>query len=349
MTRTAAKADGLRAAGALPVVADALDREAVMGAVLGAEPEVIVHQMTALTGATDLKHFDRVFATTNRLRTEGTRHLLDAARAAGTRRLIAQSFTGWPFAREGGPVKDEDAPLDPAPPRAQRESLAAIRELEALVGGADDVEGVVLRYGGFYGPGTSLSTDGEMTELVRRRRLPVVGSGDGRWSFTHIDDAAGGVLVDAGAGRPGRHVRDRRRRAGADGRLASGAGRGARCAATAPRPGVARPAGRRRGGGDDDDRVARRVQRARAARAGLDAAVADVARGVSAGVVGTVARASVACSAGRLWCCDACVVRASMACSAGRCGAASACDAGGGVQCGALVVLRGVVRRHRGE
>jgi nucleoside-diphosphate-sugar epimerase len=202
MTRTAGKADGLRAAGALPVVADALDRDAVMGAVLGAEPEVIVHQMTALTGATDLKHFDRVFATTNRLRTEGTRHLLDAARAAGTRRVIAQSFTGWPFAREGGPVKGEDAPLDPAPPRAQRESLAAIRELEGLVGDADGVEGVVLRYGAFYGPGTSLSTDGELTELVRKRRLPVVGSGDGRWSFTHIDDAAGGVLSALAPGGP---------------------------------------------------------------------------------------------------------------------------------------------------
>jgi nucleoside-diphosphate-sugar epimerase len=202
MTRTAAKADGLRAAGALPVVADALDRDAVMGAVLGAEPEVIVHQMTALTGATDLKRFDRVFATTNRLRTEGTRHLLAAARAAGTRRLIAQSFTGWPFAREGGPVKDEDAPLDPRPPRAQRRALAAIRELEALVGGADGVEGVVLRYGGFYGPGTSLSAEGELTEMVRKRRLPVVGSGEGRWSFTHIDDAAGGVLATLGPDRP---------------------------------------------------------------------------------------------------------------------------------------------------
>jgi nucleoside-diphosphate-sugar epimerase len=202
MTRTAAKADGLRAIGALPVVADALDRDAVMGAVLGAEPEVIVHQMTALTGATDLKHFDRVFATTNRLRTEGMRHLLDAARAAGTRRLIAQSFTGWPFAREGGPVKDEDAPLDPAPPSAQRETVAAIRELEALVGEAGDVEGVVLRYGAFYGPGTSLSSDGELTELVRKRRLPVIGNGDGRWSFTHIDDAAGGVLATLAPGGP---------------------------------------------------------------------------------------------------------------------------------------------------
>jgi nucleoside-diphosphate-sugar epimerase len=200
LTRTPSKAGALRAAGALPVVVDALDREAVHGAVLGAEPEVIVHQMTALTGATDLRRFDRTFALTNRLRTEGTRHLLDAARAAGTRRLIAQSFTGWPFAREGGPVKDEDAPLDDAPPRAQRETLAAIRALEALVAGTDadadaGVEGVVLRYGGLYGPGTSLSAGGEVTELVRRRRLPVVGGGEGRSSFTHVDDAAGGVLA----------------------------------------------------------------------------------------------------------------------------------------------------------
>jgi nucleoside-diphosphate-sugar epimerase len=203
LTRTPSKAAALRAAGALAVVADALDREAIHGAVLGAEPEVVVHQMTALAGPTDLKHFDRTFAQTNALRTAGTRHLLDAARAAGTRRFIAQSFTGWPFARTGGPVKDEDAPLDPAPPRAQQESLAAIRELEALVTGADaGVEGVVLRYGGFYGPGTSLSADGEVTELVRRRRLPVVGDGRGLSSFTHIDDAAGGVLATLAPGGP---------------------------------------------------------------------------------------------------------------------------------------------------
>jgi nucleoside-diphosphate-sugar epimerase len=209
MTRTAAKADRLRAAGALPVIADALDREAVLGAVVGARPDVIVHQLTALAGATDMKHFDRVFATTNALRTAGTRHLLDAAAAAGTRRLIAQSFAGWPFARDGGPVKDEDAPLDPAPPKAQRASLAAIRELEALVAGAGPasaegvgVEGVVLRYGGFYGPGTSVSRAGEITDLVRRRRLPVIGDGGGRWSFTHVDDAAGGVLAALSPGGP---------------------------------------------------------------------------------------------------------------------------------------------------
>jgi nucleoside-diphosphate-sugar epimerase len=205
LTRSPAKAGGLRDAGALPVVADALDREAVLGAVLGAEPEVIVHQLTALAGATDFRRFDRTFALTNRLRTEGLRNLLDAGRAAGTKRLIAQSFTGWPFAREGGPVKDEDAPLDPSPPRAQRASFAAIRELERTVGAAADthgVEGVVLRYGGFYGPGTSLGADGDMTALVRKRRLPVVGSGAGIASFTHVEDAAGGVVATLQPGAP---------------------------------------------------------------------------------------------------------------------------------------------------
>ncbi|MCW2983590.1 MAG: NAD(P)-dependent oxidoreductase, partial [Conexibacter sp.] len=178
---------------------------AVLGAVLGAEPEVIVHQLTALAGAADFRRFDRTFAQTNRLRTEGLRNLLDAGRAAGAKRLIAQSFTGWPLAREGGPVKDEDAPLDPAPPRAQRASMAAIRDLEATVGAAASthgVEGVVLRYGGFYGPGTSLGADGDMTALVRRRRLPVVGSGEGLASFTHVDDAAGGVLATLRPGGP---------------------------------------------------------------------------------------------------------------------------------------------------
>jgi nucleoside-diphosphate-sugar epimerase len=209
MTRTPQKADRLRALGALPVVADALDRDAVTGAVAGAEPDVIVHQLTALQGTPDLRRFDRTFAQTNRLRTEGLRHLLDAGAAAGARRLIAASFTGWPFAREGGPVKDEDAPLDPAPPKHQRASLRAIRELEAMVAGdgpgsarAAGLEGVVLRYGGFYGPGTSLSADGEVTELVRKRRLPVVGDGAGVSSFTHIDDAAGGVLAALAPGGP---------------------------------------------------------------------------------------------------------------------------------------------------
>jgi nucleoside-diphosphate-sugar epimerase len=159
--------------------------------------------MTALAGASDMRHFDRVFATTNRLRTEGTAHLLEGARAVGTRRLVVQGYTGWPFARTGGPVKDEDAPLDDQPPHAQRATLAAMREMESLV--TDEgtgVDGVVLRYGALYGPGTSLAADGEVTQLVRRRRLPVIGDGAGRWSFTHIDDAAGGVVAALAPGAP---------------------------------------------------------------------------------------------------------------------------------------------------
>jgi nucleoside-diphosphate-sugar epimerase len=204
-TTSPGKADGLRALGALPVVVDVLDRDAVMGAVAGAEPDVVVHQATALGAAVpDLRRFDRMFAQTNRLRTEGTRNLLAAAAAAGVRRFVAQSFTGWPFAREGGAVKSEDAPLDPAPPRAMRDTLSAIRTLEDLVTHAPaGIEGVVLRYGGFYGPGTGLARDGgDVTELIRRRRFPVVGAGGGLWSFTHIDDAAGGVLAALEPGGP---------------------------------------------------------------------------------------------------------------------------------------------------
>jgi nucleoside-diphosphate-sugar epimerase len=200
-TRSPAKADALRALGAIPVVCDALDREAVLGAVLGAEPEVIVHQMTALAGLKPGRSFDRMFAQTNRLRDEGTRNLVEAARAAGTRRVIAQSFTGWPFAREGGPVKEVDAPLDPSPVAGMRAAHAAIVACERQV--RETPEGVVLRYGGFYGPGTNIARGEDMAELVAKRRVPIVGDGGGMWSFTHVDDAAGGVLATLGADVPG--------------------------------------------------------------------------------------------------------------------------------------------------
>jgi nucleoside-diphosphate-sugar epimerase len=155
-----------------------------------AEPDAIVHQMTALAGASDLKHFDRTFTETNRLRTAGTSHLLAAARAAGVRRLVAQSFTGWPNERRGGPVKTEDDPFDPEPPRNQRETLAAIRQLETAVT-ESGLDGVVLRYGILYGPGAS----DEMIELVRKRRMPIVGDGGGIWSMTHVDDAAAAAVA----------------------------------------------------------------------------------------------------------------------------------------------------------
>jgi nucleoside-diphosphate-sugar epimerase len=203
LTRSSVKQDAVRQLGARPVVADALDPEAVAGAVAAAEPEVIVHQLTALSGQTDLRHFDRWFALTNRLRTEGTDHLLAAGRAIGLRRFVAQSYAGWPFAREGGAVKVEDDPLDPSPAGNMKETLAAIRHLEAAVTGADWTEGVVLRYGSFYGPGTSFASDGESLEQIRRRRFPVVGDGGGIWSFVHVADAADATVAAVEHGRRG--------------------------------------------------------------------------------------------------------------------------------------------------
>jgi nucleoside-diphosphate-sugar epimerase len=189
--------------GVVAVAADGLDREAVERAVVEAEPEVVVHQMTALGGNLDFRHFERTFAQTNRLRTEGTDNLIAAARAAGARRLVAQSFAGWPFAREGGPVKTEADPLDPDPPAAVRPTIDAIKQLEAAVTGAEGLEGVVLRYGGFYGSGTSLGPGGDQTELIRKRRFPIVGDGGGIWSMVHIHDAAAATLAAIEGGKPG--------------------------------------------------------------------------------------------------------------------------------------------------
>ncbi len=205
MVRSEAKAALVTELGARPVVADALDPDAVAAAVAAAEPEAIVHQATALSGKLDLRHFDRSFAQTNRLRSEGTDHLLAAARAVGARRFVAQSFAGWPYAHEGGPVKDESAPLDPEPATPFRRTLAAIRHLEEAVTGAEWIEGLALRYGGFYGPGTSLALDpdGEHVEAVRKRRFPVVGNGAGVWSFLHIDDAAAATALAVERGAPG--------------------------------------------------------------------------------------------------------------------------------------------------
>ena len=205
MTRSESKQDLIRSLGARPVVADALDPDAVAQAVASAEPEVIVHQLTALSGEFDMRHIDRFFETTNRLRTEGTDHLLAAGRAVGASRFVAQSFAGWPAARTGGPVKGEDAPFDPDPPEQLRGMLDAIRHLEEAVTQADWLEGVVLRYGGFYGPGTTLSADPDAAHsaAVRKRQFPVVGDGGGIWSFIHIDDAAAATAVAVERGKRG--------------------------------------------------------------------------------------------------------------------------------------------------
>jgi nucleoside-diphosphate-sugar epimerase len=180
----------LRELGAVPVVADALDSDQVAAAIGRASPDVIVHQLTAIPTTLDLRHFDRDFALTNRLRTEGTDHLVSAGHAVGVRQFVAQSYAAWPYARTGGPVKTEQDPLDPSPAREMREGLAAIRHLEQAVLNADWTKGIVLRYGAFYGPGTSMAPGAEQVELVRKRKFPLVGSGRGMWSFIHVADAA---------------------------------------------------------------------------------------------------------------------------------------------------------------
>jgi nucleoside-diphosphate-sugar epimerase len=201
-TRHQAKADRLRFLGAEPAVVNPLDRAAVAAAVEAAAPDVLVHELTALSGlGSNPRAFAKEFAETNHLRTEGTDILLAAARAAGVRRVIAQSFGGWPYARTGGPVKTEDDPLDPTPPREAVEGLAAIRHLEDAVTGYG--EGLALRYGGFYGPGTSLGPGGVHVDMVRKRRFPIVGAGTGIWSFCHIDDAASATVAAVERGAPG--------------------------------------------------------------------------------------------------------------------------------------------------
>jgi nucleoside-diphosphate-sugar epimerase len=202
MTRSESKTAMLQQLGAVPVVADALDPDQVAEAVGRANPEVIVHQLTAI-GSVDLRHFDRDFALTNRLRTEGTDHLLSAGRAVAVRRFVAQSAVYGFYARTGGPVKSEEDPLDPAPPREQRGAMAAVRHLEEAVLGADWTEGIVLRYGAFYGPDTSLSAGGEQFEMVRRRKFPLVGNGAGVWSFIHIADAAEATVAAVADGSRG--------------------------------------------------------------------------------------------------------------------------------------------------
>jgi nucleoside-diphosphate-sugar epimerase len=194
-TRSPQKAERLQALGAEPVVLDLLDPGAVREAVTSVRPEAIVHQATALAGMNDLKHFDRSFTQTNRLRTEGLDALLAAASETGVGRFVAQSFAGWPYAREGGAVKTEDDPLDPTPVSAMRETLAGLRHLEQAVVAAG---GVALRYGAFYG-----SRDDAQLELVRKRRFPIVGDGGGIWSFVHLDDAASATVLALERGASG--------------------------------------------------------------------------------------------------------------------------------------------------
>jgi nucleoside-diphosphate-sugar epimerase len=198
-TRTPGKVAQLREAGAEPVVLDGLDREAVVAAVRAAAPEVIVHEMTALADLRSLRHADQVFAGTNELRTRGTDNLLAAAAQAGTRRVIAQGYAGAaPDKPSGGALKTEADPLDWRSIRGAVQMPAAITYVDTTVPDAVP-EGIVLRYGTFYGPGAS----DPVVEMVRKRRLPVIGGGTGVWSFIEVTDAAAATIAAVGDGAPG--------------------------------------------------------------------------------------------------------------------------------------------------
>jgi nucleoside-diphosphate-sugar epimerase len=193
--RSPGNADRVWALGATPVALDLLDARAVRAAVLEAQPDAIVHQATALAGLKNLRNFDRTFAQTNRLRTEGTDALLAAAREAGVRRFVAQSFASYRNERSGGPVKTEDDPLDPDPLPTASQSAAAMRYLDEAVTGAG---GIALRYGGFYG-----APDDELVAAVRKRLFPIVGDGGGVTSFIHLDDAAAATVLALEYDQPG--------------------------------------------------------------------------------------------------------------------------------------------------
>jgi 2-alkyl-3-oxoalkanoate reductase len=210
MTRSTSKKELVRRLGAWPVVADALDPDAVAQAVASAEPEVVVHQLTALSGnlsAKDMRHPERsaVATMTNRLRTEATDHLLAAARAVGARRFVAQSFGAFRWARTGGPVLSEADPVDPNPPGAMRPALMGILHVERAVPAVEWGKGLVLRYGGFYGPGTAISRapDAPIAAPIRKRLFPIIGDGGGVWSHVHVDDAAAATAIAVERGEPG--------------------------------------------------------------------------------------------------------------------------------------------------
>jgi nucleoside-diphosphate-sugar epimerase len=180
-------AETLRTLGAKPVQLDLLDTRAVRNAVLENEPQAIVHQATALANVKFSRSLDKTFAKTNQLRTKGTDALLAAAREAGVRRFVAQSFASYRYVREGGPVKTEEDPLDPNPPANTEGSWAAMTYLER---GVTDFGGIALRYGAFCGA----ANDGTI-EPVRKRQFPIVGDGGGIWSWIHLDDAAAATVL----------------------------------------------------------------------------------------------------------------------------------------------------------
>src|SRR4051812_28714507 len=203
LTRSVIKAAQLEEAGFSVAIADPLDKQRLTAAVRSAEPEVIIHQLTSLTAAGNFRKWDQEFALTNRFRTEVTDTLLAAARTIGTRRFIAQSFCGWPYAKKGGPVKTEDDPLESKTFESFTKTLAAIKYLENKMQTTSFLEGVALRYGNFYGPGNAIGKGGTVYKAVRRRQLPIIGGGGGVWSFVHTMDAARATVAAVTRGASG--------------------------------------------------------------------------------------------------------------------------------------------------
>jgi nucleoside-diphosphate-sugar epimerase len=202
MTRREERMEEIRAAGATPVRCDVFSPDEVAKALRQAEPEVVVHLLTALPPRIDYRAKEDPLAPTNRVRTEGTRNLIAAARTAGARRIVAESVAFF-YAPEGERVKDEEAPLNLAAPGNFGAAATALADLERQVGEAEGLEGVVLRFGWLYGPGTFFDREGSQTEDALKRRLPIVGRGDGNFSFVHVEDAASAVLAAVERGAPG--------------------------------------------------------------------------------------------------------------------------------------------------
>ncbi|HWX97012.1 MAG TPA: NAD(P)-dependent oxidoreductase [Solirubrobacteraceae bacterium] len=200
MTRSPERLDALRGSGAEAVVADALDAQALRDAVVDARPDAVVHQLTSLPPRIDPRKIERDFVLNDRLRTEGTRNLVAAAQAAGVGRIVAQSIAFSYAPGATGRVHEEQDPLLLDAPRPYTRSARAVVELERTVLGAG---GIVLRYGYFYGPGSSISRNGSTGLDVARRRLPIVGAGTGVWSFVHVDDAASATVLALTQGASG--------------------------------------------------------------------------------------------------------------------------------------------------
>jgi len=201
-TRRDDRAGWIRSQGAEAAVLDVFDSAALTDAVVAAKPDVVVHQLTDIPAAIDSKRYAEQMAGNDRIRVEGTRNLVAAAREAGARRLVAESIA-FAYRPEGGDIRDEEDPLYLDAPDSMRTTIQAVADLESQVLEAGTPEGVVLRYGYFYGPGTVYASDGSTAMRVRRHRFPVVGAGNGIFSFVHVDDAAAATVRALDHGEPG--------------------------------------------------------------------------------------------------------------------------------------------------